>query len=147
MKRWIRWLGMALAVAGTVVFVGHVLSSLHLDDLRAHLSTRAAMAAVFAILLYSLTVPISAFAWQRLLASLSCRQPFARLNAILLTTQAGKYLPGNVGQHLGRVGLALAQGIPAPVLIVSIVYETSLLMLAGVLVGIACGALSGPGLA
>lgn len=147
MKRWLRWLGMALAVAGTVFFVGYALSSLRLDDLRPHLSARAGAAAIFAILLYSLTVPISAVAWRRLLASLGCRLPFARLNAILLTTQAGKYLPGNVGQHLGRIGLALAQGIPAPVLLVSIVYEMLLVMLAGVLVGIICGALSAPGLA
>jgi len=138
---------MALALAGGVAFVGYVMSSLHVEDLRSHLSARTIVAIILATLLYSLTVPISAFAWQRLLASLGHRQPFVRLNAILLTTQAGKYLPGNVGQHLGRIGLALAQGIPAPVLVASMAYEVLLLMLAGVLVGLACGALSEPGLA
>jgi glycosyltransferase 2 family protein len=147
MKRWARWVGMALAIAGSIAFVAYVLSSLQIEDLRAHLSARTVLAVVLATLLYSLTVPISAFAWQRLLASLGHRQPFVRLNAILLTTQAGKYLPGNVGQHLGRIGLALAQGIPAPVLVASMAYEVLLLMLAGVLVGLACGALSEPGLA
>ncbi|MBC7988370.1 MAG: flippase-like domain-containing protein [Luteimonas sp.] len=147
MKRWVRWIGMALAIAGSIAFVGYVLSSLNIEDLRAHLSVRTVMAIILAMLLYSLTVPISAYAWQRLLASLGHRQPFVPLNAILLTTQAGKYLPGNVGQHLGRIGLALAQGIPAPVLVASMAYEVLLLMLAGVLVGLACSALSEPGLA
>jgi hypothetical protein len=137
---------MLLAIAGTVAFIGYVLSSLQLQDLRAHLSLRTVVAMVLAALLYSLTVPISAFAWQRLLAGLGTWQPFARLDSILLTTQLGKYLPGNVGQHLGRIGLALAQGIPAPALFASIAYEVLLLLLAGALVGLVFGALSGPGL-
>lgn len=147
MKRWLRWAGMLLAIAGTAAFIGHVLSSLQLQDLRTHLSPRTVVAMSMAALLYSLTVPISAFAWQRLLASLGNRQSFARLDSILLTTQLGKYLPGNVGQHLGRISLALAQGIPAPALFASIAYEILLLLLAGALVGVVCGALSGPGLA
>jgi hypothetical protein len=137
---------MLLAIAGTVAFIGYVLSSLQLQDLRAHLSLRTVVAMVLAALLYTLTVPISAFAWQRLLAGLGTWQPFARLDSILLTTQLGKYLPGNVGQHLGRIGLALAQGIPAPALFASIAYEVLLLLLAGALVGLVFGALSGPGL-
>lgn len=104
------------------------------------------MAMIAAALLYATTVPLSAYAWQRLLASLGHRQGFARLDAILLTTQIGKYLPGNVGQHLGRIGLALAQGIPAPALFASMAYEVVLLLLAGVLVGLVCGAVSAPGL-
>lgn len=146
MKGWLRRLGIALAVTGTLLFVGHVLSSLDIDDLHAHLSARAVAAGLIATLLYSLTAPVSAFAWQRLLANLGCKKPFARLNAILLTTQVGKYLPGNVGQHLGRIGLALAEGIPAAILTASIVYEVLLLILTGVLVGVICGAFSEPGL-
>lgn len=146
MKRWLRRAGMLLAIAGTAAFIGHVLSSLQLQDLRSHLSLRTVVAMGLASMLYSLTVPISAFAWQRLLAGLGTRQSFARLDAILLTTQLGKYLPGNVGQHLGRIGMALAQGIPAPALFASLAYEVLLLLLAGALVGLVLGALSGPGL-
>lgn len=146
MKRWLQWLGMALAMAGTAAFVHYVLSSLSIEDLRAHLSAGTVTAGVLAILLYSLTVPVSAFAWQRLLANFGCRQPFAQLNAILLTTQAGKYLPGNVGQHLGRAGLALARGIPASILAVSIIYEVLLLLVTGLLVGFVFGVISAPGL-
>src|SRR5687768_8324521 len=138
MKRWLRWLGTALAIVGSIAFIAYVLSSLHIEDLRAHLSARAMLVALLATLLYSLTVPISAYAWHLLLASLGHPQGFARLNAILLTTQAGKYLPGNIGQHLGRIGLARAQGIPMPALIASMAYEVMLLLLAGVLVGLAC---------
>ena len=73
MKRWLQWLGMALAMAGTAAFVHYVLSSLSIEDLRAHLSAGTVTAGVLAILLYSLTVPVSAFAWQRLLANFGCR--------------------------------------------------------------------------
>ena len=146
MKRWLRWIGMALAIAGSIAFVGYVLSSLHVEDLKSHLSPTAIVALLGSILLYSLVVPLGALAWKQLLADMGHRVRFPALNAILLATQAGKYLPGNIGQHIGRIGLSLSHGIPAGILIASMAYEVVLLLLADVLTAVVSGALSKPGL-
>lgn len=147
MKRALRRVGMLLAIAGSVVFVGYVLSTLQLAQLREHLNARSFLALGAATLLYSTIVPLSALAWQRMLAAMGHRERFLPLTAILLTTQAGKYLPGNVGQHIGRIGLSLAQGIPAALLVASMAYEICLLLLADLLTALGAGASSGPGLA
>ena len=146
MKRWLRWIGMGLAVAGSVVFMGYVLSSLHVENLRSHLSPAMVGSLLACILIYSMVIPLGAFAWKQLLAGMGHRVHFRTLNTILLATQAGKYLPGNIGQHIGRIGLSLSQGIPAPLLVASMAYEVVLLLLADVLTAIASGAMSKPGL-
>ena len=146
MKAGLKWLGIALAVAGSATFIVHVMASLNFADLRAHLSPRAVASLLAAILLYSAVVPLGALAWQRILAGLGPRAGYASLLSIMLTTQAGKYLPGNVGQHIGRIALSLSLGIPAALLGASMVYELALLLAAAPLTAAAAAALSQPGL-
>jgi glycosyltransferase 2 family protein len=145
-RLWLRRLGTGLAVAGSTAFVAYVLSTLELGDLAPHLTPRGIAALAGSIVLYSLIVPLAALAWQVLLAELGYEARWSRLNTILLATQAGKYLPGNVAQHLGRVTLSLALGIPGAVLIASMAYELVLLLLADVLTAVAATALSTPGM-
>lgn len=146
MKRWLRRLGAFAAIVGSVVFIGYVLSALDLTTLHAHANTRSLLALGVATLLYMAIVPLGAFAWQRMLAALGHREALFPLLAIVATTQAGKYLPGNVGHHVGRIGLSLAQGIPLAILVVSMAYEICLLLLGTLFTALGSGALSGPGL-
>lgn len=146
MSRWLRWLGSLLAIAGSVVFIVFVVRTLDFASLREHFNARSMVALAVATLLYTLVMPLSAFAWQRILAALGHRRNLFPLVAIVATTQAGKYLPGNVGHHVGRAGLSLALGIPLAILVTSMAYEVALLLLAHLFVALASGALSGPGL-
>lgn len=147
MKRWLRWLGSLLAIAGSVVFIGFVLRTLDFASLREHLNPRSLVALGIATLLYTFVMPLSALAWQRTLAALGHRERLFPLVAIVSATQVGKYLPGNVGHHVGRMGLSLALGIPLATLVASMAYEVALLLLAHLFIALASGALSGPGLA
>lgn len=147
MKRWLRWLGSLLAIAGSVVFIGFVLRTLDFASLREHLNPRSLVALGIATLLYTFVMPLSALAWQRTLAALGHRERLFPLVAIVSVTQVGKYLPGNVGHHVGRMGLSLALGIPLATLVASMAYEVALLLLAHLFIALASGALSGPGLA
>ena len=145
MKPQLRWLGTGLAVAGSVAFVAYVVSTLEFGDLSPHLTLRGLAALAGSILLYVQIVPLAALAWQILLGELGYRGGWSRLNTILLATQAGKYLPGNVAQHLGRFALSLSIGIPGAVLIASMAYEFVLLLIADALTAVAASALSAPG--
>lgn len=146
MKRWLRGIGMLVAIVGSIVFIGYVMSTLDVDSLRAHLTARSLLALGAATLLYASLVPLGALAWQRMLVALGHREHLLPLLAIFATTQAGKYLPGNIGHHVGRVGLSLTQGIPLVILVASMAYEVCLLLLAGLFTAFGAGALSGPGL-
>lgn len=146
MSRWLRWLGSLLAIAGSGVFIVFVVRTLDFASLREHLNGRSLFALAVATLLYTLVMPLSALAWQRVLAALGHRERFFPLLAIVATTQAGKYLPGNVGHHVGRVALSIALGVPLAILVASMAYEIVLLLLAHLFVAVASGALSGPGL-
>lgn len=147
MKRRWKYFGGAAAVLGTVAFGYYMLSSLHFGDLVAHLNARFLVTFIVAVGLYCLILPLSALAWRRMLADMGHRDRFWPLHAILLTTQAGKYLPGNVGQHLGRISLSLARGIPLRLLLATMAYEVILLLLANLLVAVCAGALTDTALA
>lgn len=65
----------------------------------------------------------AALAWHFLLGSLGPR-PGARLNAgIFATSQFAKYLPGNIGQHVGRVVLARHHGLPTGTVVAAMAME------------------------
>lgn len=94
-----------------------------------------------AVLAYAATAAFAVIAWHALL---SCSAAgISRLSAarILCTTQIAKYLPGNIGHHLGRITLArVAFAIPASTVAASIVQEGAVACLASLLLGAACEA-------
>lgn len=69
-------------------------------------------------------------AWHRLLAAVGGSPGFRSSYVIVALSQIGKYLPGNVGHHLGRIGLSKARGLPVPRVIFSMALETGSLVLA-----------------
>lgn len=136
---------MLVAIAGGVAFLAYAMSAVRFADIVPYLTLRTVLAVLAATILYGCTIPVSAWAWRQLLAALGSHRGLLELNQILLTTQIGKYLPGNVGQHIGRAGMALSRGIQPSPLVASIAYEMLLLMLAGVLTGTVAGLLSPAG--
>ncbi|HYM85229.1 MAG TPA: lysylphosphatidylglycerol synthase domain-containing protein [Pseudoxanthomonas sp.] len=146
MSRWLRILGSIAAVCGCIVFIGYMAMSLRPQDLAGHLTPALAASLVIATLLSTLVIPIGSWSWKVLLDDLGHRTPYRTLNAIMLTTQAGKYLPGNVGQHFGKAALALAHGVPSAPLFISMAYELVLLLMASCVVGISLGLVSGAAL-
>jgi hypothetical protein len=92
---------------------------------------------------YLVGVLVTARAWQRLLADVGVRSAWRDLAGILAVTQVGKYLPGNVGQHVGRASMSFSRGIGAVPFVVTAGVEMLLMMLASVTVGIVALLLSG----
>jgi uncharacterized membrane protein YbhN (UPF0104 family) len=146
MKPMLRWAGTALAIVASIAFIGYVFSTLQVSDLKSHLSASTAIAIIASTLVYTLIIPISAVAWKLMLADMGRDTRFAPLATILFVTQAGKYLPGNVGQHISRFGLAVMHGVPPPLLVASMTYEVVLLLVANLLTASVCGAASQVGL-
>ena len=139
-------LGLAAGLIVTALFVWYVIRTLHGHDLSVYATPRAALGIALASLLWSCGAPLLAQAWRELLNSLGAHRSWRELFGIIGITQFAKYVPGNVAQYIGRVGMSLARGIPARPLAVTIILETLLVIASAMVMGVGTGALSEIGL-
>ena len=146
MKRVYRTLGLLVGLIITALFILYVVRSLRGHDLSVYATPRAAIGILLATILWLIGAPLLALAWRGMLTGLGVRRSRRELFAIVGVTQFAKYLPGNVAQYIGRVGMSLARGIPARPLAVTLILETLLLIAAAVVMGVATGVLSEVGL-
>lgn len=145
MKRALRVTGYIAVAIIIAAFVWYVVRSLRGHDLSAYATPSAALGIVLASIFWSLGTPLLALAWRILLTGLGIRRSRRELFGIAGITQFAKYLPGNVGQYIGRVGMSLARGIPARPLAISLILETLLVIAAAITVCVGAGALSSVG--
>lgn len=75
--------------------------------------------------------------WSAIVAELGGRIAYARAFWIMSTSQMAKYLPGGVWYTLGRVYLAKAERITEEIGLLSVVFETFLLMLTDLIIFLA----------
>ncbi len=124
-------LGATVAVAALVYFIVHAHRSLAGQDLDQLLQPRVIAACLLLLVLYMALTPLTAIAWTWLLRALAQPTHFMTTGPILAATQFGKYVPGNIAQHLGRVVLARAHELGTRTTVLSMAYETVLLVVAG----------------
>lgn len=86
--------------------------------------------AFVSILLVLLYIGFGGLIWWFLLRDSGCNVPLKKTVAIFSLAQFGKYLPGNIGQHVGRIGLAHRIGVPVTItsrtLFVEIIWGTAI---------------------
>jgi hypothetical protein len=131
MKRW-RWLGLAVLAASLTYLVSFAWR--HVRELP-ELSWNAEALASFlsAIGLYELALLTGALAWHLLLRSSVPGRPRLRTTlGIHLLSHAAKYLPGNVGQYVGRAALARQEGLDLGGVLFTLVAETACAVIAAV---------------
>lgn len=130
MKRWVRAVGVTLALIAGVFFVVRARQALSGQSLSALLDMKVLFASALLIFVYAFAIPVTGLAWSWLLRMLRQRAKFGEMTTILAVTQFGKYLPGNVAQHIGRMALARSANIGLPAIVLSISYETLLSVVA-----------------
>lgn len=130
MKRALYWLGGVLSLLCAWYFVRAL--GRHWDAVASIPWGRPVLlASALALLLYVSTYAVAAGVWQRCLAALGTQFGYRRAAIVLAISQFGKYLPGNIGHHVGRLALARGAGIPLDAAVASILLETMLVVLAG----------------
>lgn len=135
MKHLLKALGILLALAASAYFVLYAHKALAGKDLSALLNSKVMLAGTCLTLLYTLSIVTTAIAWTRLLRAMHQPARFGRLLPILATTQFGKYLPGNVAQHIGRIALVRSIGVQLPAAVFSVAYELLLALVASAHIG------------
>lgn len=89
---------------------------------------------VLGLVPYMLAYAIFASNWHLLMRTLGDRGSLMTSWGIFLTAQFGKYLPGNVGHHAGRVAIGMKHGQLASQIVVTMLIETVMaLVVAGLL--------------
>lgn len=132
-----------LSAAGAVAY--YAVQVFHDQDLSRYVSVRSLWAITIATAFYLSIIPISAWAWRLLLSDVGVARPWRELVEIMAITQLAKYVPGNVGVHLGRVGMTSASGIATKPVILSMLFETVLAIAAALAVGLVGTMTSGVG--
>jgi uncharacterized membrane protein YbhN (UPF0104 family) len=141
-----RVLGAAAAIGLVAYFLWFAAGALDIHALASLASAPVLAALGVAVLLYSAIIPVSAWAWRRLLAHQGERWGTARLAGLMGLMQLAKYIPGNVAQHASRAALAIKAGMSGRAVVVTVGQETLLATAASLLVGLPALALSAPGL-
>ncbi len=109
-----RVVGTIIALSATAFFVVYAtrnFQNIPAVDWEGASSTVAVLSVVLAVLVTG----IGGCIWVRLLRDNGVAVSWKRGQAIFAVAQFGKYLPGNVGQYVGRVSLAREAGIPVSV--------------------------------
>ncbi|HJW46448.1 MAG TPA: lysylphosphatidylglycerol synthase domain-containing protein [Lysobacter sp.] len=145
MKRFYRPVGFAIGLIATAAFAWYASRALQGQDLSRFASARSISALVIGGLCYATVIPVSAAAWRWLLLDLRSPRSWRDLAEIMAITQLAKYIPGNVGFHLGRAGMAVARGVSTRAVVSSMLFETVLAVAAALAVGVAGIALSEAG--
>jgi hypothetical protein len=77
-----------------------------------------------ALIPYMLAYAIFASSWHLLMRALGDRGNLMTSWGIFLTAQFGKYLPGNIGHHAGRIAIGMKHGKLASQIVTTMVIET-----------------------
>lgn len=132
-RKWLTAAGALLALACLLFFSLRIAALMAEGELEIRNSLHLLPAA--------LAVFIAAYAafacgWHALLAAMGIRTPLRTSAAVFATTQFGKYLPGNVGHHVGRVTLAARFGMPGYGVLATMVVEMGLVVACMLVLGL-----------
>lgn len=132
-KNLIRLAGLTLSVLCLAFFFVKARSSW--SQVGAHIELgRAWLGIAIGLVPYMLAYAIFASNWHLLMRALGDRGNLMTSWGIFLTAQFGKYLPGNVGQHAGRVAIGMKHGQLASQIVMTMLIETMMaLAVAGLL--------------
>lgn len=147
MKRVYRLIGLLIGLVATVAFVAYSVNTLTIEDLSLYITTPVLVGIVIAALLYATIIPVSAWAWRGMLADVGTTKSWRELVMIMAITQMAKYLPGNIGHHIGRAGMSLARGISIRPFFLTVFMETLLALFAALVIGLMGAVYSRSGLA
>lgn len=122
-KNLTRFVGIALSILCLAFFFIKARSSW--EEIGAHIELGQAWTSIaLALIPYMLAYVIFASSWHLLMRAVGDRGKLMTSWGIFLTAQFGKYLPGNVGQHAGRIAIGMKHGKLASQIVTTMVIET-----------------------
>ena len=131
MKRLVSLIGFTISLSCIAFFVVSTAPHWHAISTSGW-SARSWALIGLALCFYVATYASATFAWQLSLRIAGKSAEYSKLARVLLLSQFAKYLPGNVGHHVGRVVLARRIGLPVESIVISMFIDTMILLAAAV---------------
>lgn len=134
-----KWVAISIAVVATGFFLYYFASNL--DEIPPiQWNFAAASALSLSVLIAVMGITFGGRIWHLLLLDSGVSVSHLSAQTIFATSQFGKYLPGNVGHHVGRVVLAREAGMPIGIVLNTLIVEA--IWGAGIAVGLSILALT-----
>jgi len=136
MKRGIKYAGL-LIIFLSFSYIFQQIRHLWGDLSQAEISSGLWIKCLFLSIVYGVYQVLLSLAWWKLLCMLCSGHcpSFSTAFRIFMRTQIWKYLPGNVFHFVGRIELMKVQGVRRAETTISLMYESSLLLVCGSLLG------------
>ncbi len=119
--------GSLLAIIALAYFV-HTMLTYWAQASNLLLQAKVLLGALAALAALIIGYVLSALAWRQICVSLGAHLSAPATLRIYFVSQFGKYLPGNIAQHAGRLALSVKEGVAAPTVILSQLVEIVLVM-------------------
>ena len=133
-----KWLTVAITLLSAAFFVRYAI--LNFDDIPSlNWNLATSLVAFISVALVVFSIGVVGSIWHVLLSDNSIQISWRQAQIIFSIAQLGKYLPGNVGQHIGRIAMAREIGIPVPITLYTMLIEV--IWGAGIAAGLAVLAL------
>lgn len=129
MKRTLTFLGLIVSLACIVFFaqsIAHHWTAISTTEW----SSGVLISMLVSLVIYLATYGLVSYAWGQSLDALAHPIPYREATRILTLSQFAKYLPGNVGHHVGRVVLAKRAGLPTDTILGSMILDTLIVLAA-----------------
>ncbi|PJZ26611.1 hypothetical protein CH352_04735 [Leptospira hartskeerlii] len=101
-----------------------------------HWNVRTFLVSALSLCIYTANILIGGIIWFVLLKDYGAKMEWKEALGIISVSQFGKYLPGNVGQHVGRVVLANEKEVPIITTLQTLFIESAILAIAGISISI-----------
>ncbi|TGK04511.1 hypothetical protein EHO58_11475 [Leptospira selangorensis] len=101
-----------------------------------HWNVRTVSVSVLAVLIYTGNFLIAGTIWFILLKDYGAKIEWKETLRIISVSQFGKYLPGNIGQHVGRVALANEKEVPIIITLQTLFIESAILAITGISISV-----------
>ncbi|WP_165780476.1 lysylphosphatidylglycerol synthase domain-containing protein [Leptospira haakeii] len=101
-----------------------------------HWNAQTVLVSVLALFIYTGNFLIAGTIWFILLKDYGAKIEWKETLRIISVSQFGKYLPGNIGQHVGRVVLANEKEVPIITTLQTLFIESAILAIAGISISV-----------
>ena len=129
----VRWVPIVVGAIAFVYFARQIVSYWP-SIVAISFTGRVAGAVAVAALLHVASGLLDAWGWGWLMRGLAVPVRSREAMPVFLVSQFAKYVPGSIGQHVGRIALGRAHGLAAPTVLLSLVIENGFALGAGALV-------------
>lgn len=117
-----KWFSVTIALLAIGFFIDYTIRNFNKIP-PIHWSPESTAIGSFSVALIVFSIGIVGTIWHLLLRDNNILTSWKQAQIIFSISQFGKYLPGNIGQHVGRVVMARDIGIPLPIILNTMVVE------------------------